>query len=103
MTNVQDRGFKRCVNTELTGVLVHGFREVGDIVVWIVDERRVIIGGSIPVELLGLVTCEVRQDRVDRNVSEVVVVGKGLEVTVKEQEEQGRVKHEKGKSEMTKR
>ena len=34
---------------------------------------------------------EVRQDRVDRNVSEVVEVGKRLEVTVKEQQEQGRV------------
>ena len=31
---------------------------------------------------------EVRQHRVDRNVSEVVEVGKGLEVTVKEQQEQ---------------
>ena len=35
----------------------------------------------------------------DRNVSGVVEVGKGLEVTVKEQQEQGRVRHEKGKGE----
>ena len=32
-----------------------------------------------------------------------VTVGNGLEVTVKEQQEQGRVKHEKGEGEMTKR
>ena len=40
MRNVQNRGFKHCVNTELTGVLVRGFREVGEIVVRIVDEHR---------------------------------------------------------------
>ena len=32
-----------------------------------------------------------------------VVVGSGLEVTVKEQQEQGRVKHEKRKGDMTER
>ena len=52
MRNIQNRGFEHCVNTELTSVLVRGFREVGDIVVLIVDERRVIIHGSILVELL---------------------------------------------------
>ena len=57
MRNVQNRGFKHCENTELASVLVRGFREVGDIVVRVVDERRVIIHGSILVELLGLVTC----------------------------------------------
>ena len=46
---------------------------------------------------------KVRQDRVDRNVSEAVEVGKGLEVTVKEQQERGRVKHEKGECELTER
>ena len=46
------------MHTELAGVLVRGFREVGDvIVVRIVDERRVIIHGSILVELLRLTTC----------------------------------------------
>ena len=45
------------MNTELASVLVRGFREVGDIVVRIVDERRVIIHGSILVELFGLITC----------------------------------------------
>ena len=40
MRNVQNRGFKHCVNTELTSVLVRGFREVGEIVVRIVDEHR---------------------------------------------------------------
>ena len=34
-----------------------GFREVGEIVVRIVDERRVIIHGSDLVELLWLITC----------------------------------------------
>ena len=57
MRNVQNRGFNHCGNTELTSVLVRGFREVGDIVVRIVDERRVLIHGSIFVELLGLLTC----------------------------------------------
>ena len=57
MTNVQNRGFKQCVNTELVSVLVHGFREVGDTVVRIVDERRVIIHGRVLVELLGFITC----------------------------------------------
>ena len=42
---------------DLSSVLVHGFREVPEIVVWIVDERRVIIDGSILVELFGLMTC----------------------------------------------
>ena len=53
MRNVQNRGG----NTELSSVLVHGFREVGEIVVRIVDELNVIIHGSILVELLGLITC----------------------------------------------
>ena len=57
MRNVQNRGFKHYVNTELASVLVRGFREVGEIVVRIVDERRVIIHGSILVELFGLTTC----------------------------------------------
>ena len=57
MRKVQNRGFKHCANTELTCVLVHGFREVGEIVVRIVDEHRVIIHGSILVKLLGLITC----------------------------------------------
>ena len=46
---------------------------------------------------------KVRQEVVDVQVSEVVEVGSGLKVTVKEQQEQGRVKHEKGESEMTER
>ena len=57
MRNVQNRGFKHCENFELAGVLVRGFREVGEIVVRIVDERRVIIHGSDLDELLGLMTC----------------------------------------------
>ena len=40
--------------------VVRGFREVGDIVVRIVDERRVIIRGSVLVELVGHTTCGVR-------------------------------------------
>ena len=51
------RGFKHCENTELASVLVRGFREVGDVVVRIVDERRVIIHGSDLVEFVGLITC----------------------------------------------
>ena len=39
----------------------------------------------------------------DIKVTKVVEVGSGLEVTVKEQQEQGRVKHEKGENEMTER
>ena len=35
------------MNTELTCVLVRGSREVGENVVRIVDERRVVIHGSI--------------------------------------------------------
>ena len=42
----------------MTGVLVRGFRKVGEIVVRIVDERRVIIQKSDLVELLGLINCE---------------------------------------------
>ena len=53
---MQNRGFKHCVNTELSSVLVHGFREVPEIVVRIVVERRVIIDGSILVEIFGLIT-----------------------------------------------
>ena len=97
----------------------------------IVDEHRVINHRSILVELLGLATGvegglgqiakqlvlvrsaldlrfqvgKVRQEVVDVKISEVGV-GSGLEITVKEQqgrEEQGRVKHEKGESEMTER
>ena len=131
MRNVQKRGFKHCENTELSSVLAYGFREVGEIVVQIVDGCRVIVHGSDLVQLfwarnlcwgrldqiarlLVLVRSpldqrfqvgKVRQDRVDRNVSEVVevVVGSGLEVTVKEQQEQGLVKHEKGEGEMKER
>ena len=44
-------------NTKLSRVLVRGFREVGEIVVRIVDEHRVIIHGSDLVELLELITC----------------------------------------------
>ena len=110
---MQNRGCKHCENTERSSVLACGFREVGEIVVRIVDEGRVIIHRSNLVELLGIVTCEenehgqvakllilvpsaldlrfevgkVRQDRVDGCVGEVVV-GTGLEVTV--QEQQGR-------------
>ena len=128
MRNVQNRGFKHCVNTELSSVVVHGFREVPEIVVRIVDECRVIIDGSILVELFGLITCverglgpiakqlvlvrsaldlrfwvgKDRQEVVDVKVGEVVV-GSGLEVTVKEQQEQGWVKLEKGEGEMTER
>ena len=115
---MQNKGFKHRVNNELSSVLVRGFREVGEIVVWIVDERRVLIHGSILVKLLGLITCvegghgqiakqlilvqsaldlrfcvgKVRQEVVDVKVSEVVevVVESGLDVTVKEQKEQGR-------------
>ena len=57
MRNVRNRGFTHCENIELASVLVRGFREVGDIVVRIVDGRRVIIHGSILVELFGLKTC----------------------------------------------
>ena len=46
MENVRNTGFKHCVITELASVLVRGFREVGDIVVRIIDERRVIIHGD---------------------------------------------------------
>ena len=129
MRNVQNRGSKHCGNTELCSVVVRGFREVGEMVVRIVDERRVIIHGSILVELFGLITCggvglgqvakllvlvrsaldprfgvgKVRQEGVNGCVGEVVV-GSGLEVTVKEQQEQGRrVKHETGEGEMKER
>ena len=43
---------------------------------------------------------KVWQEVVDVKVDKVVV-GCGLEVTVREQQEQGRVKHEKGEGEMT--
>ena len=46
MRNVKNRGFKHCGNTKLSNVLVRGFREVGEIVVRIVDEHLVIIHGS---------------------------------------------------------
>ena len=121
---MRNRGFKHCGNTELSSVLVRGFREVGEIVVRIVDGHHVIIHESILVELfwahnlcLHLVwpggktsrcMCgvahvlrfqdgKVRQDLVDVGVSEVVV-GSGLEVTV--QEQQGWVRHEKGDGDM---
>ena len=117
-----NRGFKQCVNTNLASVLVRGFREVGDSVVRILDERRVIIHRSIFVEFCGSITCggdglgqvatqlvlgrsalrKVRQEVMDVKVDKVVV-GSGLEVTVKEQQEQGRVKHEKGEGEKTER
>ena len=45
---------------------------------------------------------KVRQEVMDVKVDKVVV-GSGLEVTVKEQQEQGRVKHEKGEGEKTER
>ena len=51
MRNVRNRGFKHCGNTELSSVLVRGFRDVGEIVIRIVDEHRVIIHRSILVEL----------------------------------------------------
>ena len=57
MRNVRSRGFKHCGNNELSSVLVHGFREVGEIVVRIVDERRVTIHRSSLVKLPGLITC----------------------------------------------
>ena len=54
---MQNRRFKHCGNTALSGVLVRDFREVGEIVVRIVHEHRVIIHGSFLVELLGFKTC----------------------------------------------
>ena len=57
MRNARNRGFKHCGDTEVSGVLVRGFREVGEIVVRIVDEHRVIIHRSDLVELFGLITC----------------------------------------------
>ena len=51
MRNVQKRGFKHCENTELSSVLAYGFREVGEIVVQILDGRRVIVHGSDLVQL----------------------------------------------------
>ena len=57
MRNARNRGFEHCENTDLACVLVRGFREVGEIVVRIVVKRRVIIHGSILVELVGLITC----------------------------------------------
>ena len=115
---LRNRESKHCGNTKLSNVLIRGFREVGEIVVRIVDEHRVIIHENHLVELLGLITCDlhliwpgsqtsrckcgethvlrfqdgkIRQDHVDGVVSEVVV-GIGLEVTV--QEQQRRVNHE---------
>ena len=41
MQTLRNREFKHCENTELACVLVRGFREVGEIVVRIVDEHRV--------------------------------------------------------------
>ena len=43
MRNVQNRGFNHCENIEVSSVLFRGFREVGEIVVRIVDEHRVIV------------------------------------------------------------
>ena len=60
MRNVQNRGFKHCGNTDLASVLVRGFRDIGDTVVLIVDERRVIVHRSDLVELFGLFTRGVR-------------------------------------------
>ena len=57
MGTLRNGRFKHCGNTELSGVLVRGFREVGEIVVRIVDEHRVIFHRSDLVELFGLVTC----------------------------------------------
>ena len=53
--HVLNRGFKHCGNTELYSVLVRGFREVGEIVVRIVDEHRVIVNRSDLVELFGFI------------------------------------------------
>ena len=47
-----------CVNTDLASVPRSWFREIGDIVVRTLDERRVIIHHSILVGLLGLKTYE---------------------------------------------
>ena len=57
MRNVRNRGFKHCGNIKLSSFLVRGFREVGEIVVRIVDENRVIVHRSDLVELVGLITC----------------------------------------------
>ena len=98
----EKRAKQRIQNT-VSSVLACGLREVRDIMVRIVDGRRVNIHGSDLVELFGLITCEedgrgqvakllvlvrsaldprfwagkVRPDRVDGCVGEV-----GLEVTV---------------------
>ena len=90
------------------------FREARDVVVRIVDEHRVIVHSSDLVELVGLITCvetgfgqvvlvwscacPALLGRVSTARTCGVVVGGGLEVTVKEQ--QGSVKHEKGEGEM---
>ena len=102
----EKRAKQRIQNT-VSSVLACGLREVRDIMVRIVDGRRVNIHGSDLVELFGLITCEedgrgqvdkllvlvrsaldprfwagkVRQDRVDGCVGEV-----GLEVTVQKQQ-----------------
>ena len=55
MRNLRNRGSKHCGNTELSSVLVSEFREVGEIVVRIVDEYRVIIHGSDLIELFGFI------------------------------------------------
>ena len=53
MRTLRNRGFKHSGNTELSSVLVRGFREVGEIVVRIIDEHRVIIHGSDLIDLFG--------------------------------------------------
>ena len=59
--NVRHRGFQHCGDTDQSSVLARDFREVRDVVVVrIVDRRRVSVCGSNLVELLGLMTCGVR-------------------------------------------
>ena len=54
MTNVRNRGFTHCENTEQSNVLVCVFREVRDFVeVWTVNEHRVIVHRGDLVELVG--------------------------------------------------
>ena len=103
MRNVRNRGFKLCGNTEQSNVLSCVFREVRDAVeVWIVKSDIVeLILGQVA-KLLGD-RAEVRLTRafgsgkLGKKVMNIKV-GKGLQVTDREQ--QGRVKHESGEGEM---
>ena len=116
MRNVHNREFKHCGNTELSSVLSCDFRKVGDIVVWIANERRVIVHRSDLVELLGLITCV---EGGLRQIAKLLVLvrscacpallgqasaartcGQKGDVKVGVQQ-QRRVKHEKGEGEMT--